>query len=164
MSLLVNDWGYPVQAAELNPNDPVVNTASEYMFQMATVSYHTLHSTQTVVLDEAVTADDGTVYPAGTYEFPVDGRYWAAFDRSNPIEAAAREQAWTGTAHALIAELGVGTTTASALQMGLGLAGLFAGVGFMFLVAGMGLAWAARPETVKADAKAPAFRPALTPA
>ena len=100
MSLLVNDWGYPVQSAELNPNDPIVNTASEYMYQMATVSYHTLHGVQTVVLTEDVTAADGTFYAAGTYEFPIDGRYWAAFDRSNPIEAKAREQAWTGTAHA----------------------------------------------------------------
>ena len=162
MSLLVNDWGYPVQSAELNPNDPVVNTASEYMYQMATVTYHTLHSTQTVVLTEDVTAADGTVYAAGTYEFPVDGRYWAAFNRSNPIEAKAREQAWTGTAHALIAELGVGTTTASTLEMGLGLAGLFAGVGFMFFLSGIGLAWAARPETVKV--KVPVLRPASMPA
>ncbi len=46
MSLLVDDWGFPVVAADLNPNDPVVNTGSEYMYQMATVSYHTLHSTQ----------------------------------------------------------------------------------------------------------------------
>ena len=160
MSLLVNDWAYPVQASEMNPNDPVVNTASEYMFQMATVTYHTLNSTQTVVLTEDVTAADGTVYTAGTYEFPVDGRYFAAFDRSNPIEAKAREQAWTGTAHALIAQLGVGTTTASTLQMGLGLAGLFAGVGFMFLLSGVGLVWAARPETVKV----PVLRTALTPA
>ncbi len=164
MSLLVNDWGYPVQSAELNPNDPVVNTASEYMYQMATVTYHTLHSTQTVVLEEDVTAADGTVYAAGTYEFPVEGRYWAAFDRSNPIEAAAREQAWTGTAHALIAELGVGTTTASTLQMGLGLAGLFAGVGLVFIVAGGGLVWATRPETVKVTAKARVLHPAPTPA
>ena len=37
--------------SDLNPNDPVVNTASEYMYQMATISYHTLHGTQTVVLD-----------------------------------------------------------------------------------------------------------------
>ena len=78
------------------------------MYQMATITYHTLHGTQTVVLPEDVTAADGTVYKAGTYEFPVDGRYWTDFDRTNPIEAKAREQAWTGTAHALIAELGVG--------------------------------------------------------
>jgi len=162
MSLLVNDWAYPVQASEMNPNDPVVNTASEYMYQMATVTYHTLNSTQTVVLAEDVTAADGTVYPAGTYEFPVDGRYWAAFNRANPIEAKAREQAWTGTAHALIAELGVGTTTASTLQMGLGLAALFGGVGFMFFLSGIGLVWAARPETAKV--KVPVLRPAINPA
>ena len=52
-------------------------------------------------------------------------------------------------AHALVGELGVGTVTASALQMGLGMAGLFAGVGFVFMFAGLGLVWAARPETEK---------------
>jgi hypothetical protein len=31
MSLLVNDWAYPVNTADLNPNDPLVNTATEYM-------------------------------------------------------------------------------------------------------------------------------------
>ncbi len=39
MSLLTKDWGYTITPGELNPNDPVVNTASEYMFQMATVSF-----------------------------------------------------------------------------------------------------------------------------
>lgn len=144
MSLLKNDWGYPVVASELDPNDPVVNTASEYMFQMAAISYHTLNSTQTVTLPADVTAADGTVYKAGTYEFKIDGRYWSGFDRANPIEAAAREKAWTGTAHALIANLGVGTVTASALQLGFGLAGLFAGIGLFALVAGLGLVWVAR--------------------
>jgi hypothetical protein len=144
MALLTEDWGYPVQASELNPNDPLVNTASEYMYQMATIAYHTLHGTQTIVLSEDVTAADGTVYKAGTYEFPVDGRYWTDFNRANPIEAQAREKAWTGTAHALIANLGVGTVTASALQLGVGLAGLFAGVGFFALLTGFGLVWATR--------------------
>ena len=157
MSLLVNDWGYPVVAAELDPNDPLVNTGSEYMYQMATVSYHTLHGTQTVVLDEDFTAEDGTVYKAGEpYEIEVAGRYWADFDRSNPIDAAVRGQAWTGVAHALIAELGVGTVTASALQMGIGLAGLFAGVGFTFALAGLGLVWASRPERIPATVSRPA--------
>ena len=160
MSLLRDDWKYPVDTAELNPNDPVVNTASEYMFQMATITYHTLHGTQTVVLPEDVTAADGTVYKAGTYEFNVDGRYWSQFNRANPIEAAAREKAWTGTAHALIAELGVGSVTASTLQMGLGLAGLFAALGLTLIVAGLGLVWATRPQT----ARAPAFERAPMPA
>ena len=161
MAMLTNEWGFPVATSELNPNDPVVNTGSEYMYQMATVAYHTLHGTQTVVLDEDFTAPDGTVYTAGTpYEVPVDGRYWSQFDRTNPIDAAVREQAWTGTAHALIGELGVGTVTASTLQLGLGMAGLFAGVGMTFVIAGLGLVWAARPEKVKV----PALQPVATPA
>jgi hypothetical protein len=160
MTLLTDDWGYPVASSELNPNDPVVNTASEYMYQMATISYHTLHGTQTVVLAKDVTAADGTVYKAGEYEFAIDGRYWSAFDRTNPIEAAAREQAWTGTAHALIAELGVGTVTASTLQLGLGIAGLFAALGGTIVLTGLGLVWATRPEKVRV----PALRPAAIPA
>jgi len=42
MTLLVEDWGYPVNEADLDPNDPLVNSATEYMFQMATIAYHTL--------------------------------------------------------------------------------------------------------------------------
>jgi hypothetical protein len=155
MALLADDWGYTVNAGELNPNDPVVNTASEYMYQMATIAYHTLHGTQTVVLPETITTDDGTVYEAGTYEVPVDGRYWSAFDRTNPIDAKVREQAWTGTAHALIAELGVGSVTASALQIGLGVAAIAAALGGVLLLTGLGVIWAARPlaETAPATSR-----------
>lgn len=160
MSLLVNDWGYTVDQAELDPNDPLVNTASEYMFQMATISYHTLNGSATVVLDEDVTAEDGTVYKAGTYEFQNDGRYWTGFDRSNPIEGAARGQIWTPTAHALIGELGVGSVTASTLQIGLGIAAFMAGIGATILLAGLGLVWATRAETERA--KAPVLRPSAT--
>ena len=148
LSLLRNDWGFPVVESDLNPNDPLVNTATEYMYQMATVSYHTLHGTQTIVLTEDKEFN-GEVFPAGEYEFAVDGRYWTGFNRQHPIEGPAREKAWTGTAFGLIANLGVGTVTASALQMGFALAGLFAGVGFLSLLAGLGLVWAVRPETVK---------------
>jgi hypothetical protein len=160
MSLLTNDWGYAVNAADFNPNDPVINTASEYMYQMATVSYHTLTSTVKVTLTEDTTAADGTVFKAGTYDFPVDGRYYAQFNRANPIEAGARGLAWSPLALSLIGQLGVGAVTASSLQMGLGLAGLFAAVGFMFILAGVGLVWAARPEATKV----PVLRPAMQPA
>ena len=145
MTFLVDDWAYPVVESDLNPNDPLVNTASEYMFQMATVSYHTLHGTQTVVLAEDVEYD-GVLYEAGVYEFEVDGRYWTDFDRQHPIEGPARSQAWTGTAHGIFAELGVGTVTHSSLQLGLGLAGAFAAVGLVTLVAGLGLVWTAKKE------------------
>jgi hypothetical protein len=159
MGLLTDDWGYPVVTGELDPADPVVNTGSEYMFQMATVAYHTLHGTQTIVLDEDVTYN-GELFKAGTYEFAVDGRYWNDFDREHPIEGVAREQAWTGVAHGLIGQLGVGTVTASALALGLGLAALFAGVGATFLLTGAGLVWAARP----AKAAVAVLRPTTTTA
>jgi len=159
MALLTEDWGYPVAQGDLNPDDPIVNTPTEYMYQMATITYHTLHSTQTVVLPEDVEYN-GQLYKAGTYEFPVDGRYWTGFDRENPIEGPAREMAWTGTAHALIAELGVGTITGQMLQLGLAIAGLFAGVGATVILTGGGLIWATR----KVEEPVPVFKPAAVPA
>jgi hypothetical protein len=142
MNLLTVDWGYTVVESDLDPNDPLVNTATEYMYQMATIAYHTLHGTQTIVLDEAVEYN-GETFAAGTYEFEVDGRYWTDFDRMHPLEGPARGMAWTGTAHALIAELGVGTVTHSALQIGLALAGLLAGIGATFVLTGLGMVWVA---------------------
>lgn len=159
MSLLVDDWGYPVNEAHFDSTDPLVNTSSEYMFQMATVGYHILHGTQTVVLDEAVEYD-GVMYEAGSYDLVVNsvgseervaaglGGYWTDFDRLHPIEGPARGQAWSGTAHGLFGELGVGTVTASTLQMGYALAGAFAGIGLFALVAGFGLIWVGRSKDV----------------
>jgi hypothetical protein len=162
MSLLTNDWGYKVDTSELNPNDPLVNTASEYMYQMATISYHTLHATTTVTIPTDVVVDGAVVAKAGDYEFVNDNKYWTGFDRTNPIEAAAREKVWTGTALALIGQLGVGSVTASALQMGIGIAALFALVGMTVVLTGLGLVWATRAATEKV--KAPAFRTAVSPA
>ncbi len=143
MQLLTDDWNYPVVDSELDPADPLVNTASEYMYQMATIAYHVLHGTQSVTLAEDVEYN-GEVFEAGTYEFDVDGRYWTDFDREHPIEGAAREQAWSGTAHGLIGELGVGTVTAQALTMGMALSGILAGVGLTVILLGLGLVWVGR--------------------
>jgi hypothetical protein len=162
MSLLTNDWGYTVDQSELNPNDPQVNTASEYMYQMATISYHTLHAATTVTFPEDVIVDGKVVQAAGTYDFQNTGKYWTGFDRTDPIQGAARDKVWTGTALALIGELGVGSVTASALQMGLGLAALFALVGGTVVLTGLGLVWATRAQTEKVVA--PAFRPVANPA
>lgn len=175
MVLLTEDWGYPVKDADLDPNDPLVNTASEYMFQMATIGYHTLHGTQTVVLDEAVEYD-GQTYAAGEYQVVVQdvgsparvaaglGGYWTDFDRMNPIEGPARGQAWSGTAHGLIGELGVGTVTHSALQMGLAIAGTLAAIGLTVLVAGLGLVWATKEEkATKPDTTEPESKKELEP-
>ena len=158
MSLLTNDWGYTVDKSELNPNDPLVNTASEYMFQMATISYHTLNATTTVTFPEDVIKDGAVIQKAGTYDFVNTGKYWTGFNRTNPIEGAAREKVWTGTALALIGQLGVGSVTASTLQVGLGMAALMAGLGGVLVLFGLGLVWAASAATEKV--KAPVLRPA----
>ncbi len=147
MGLLTEDWGFKVTESDFDPNDPTVNTASEYMFQMATISYHILHGTQTVVLAEDVEYN-GEVFPAGTYDFAVDGRYWTDFDRRHPIEGPARGQAWSGTAFGLMGQLGVGTITHSTLQLALGLSAVIAGLGATFIFLGFGLMWASKEKAV----------------
>lgn len=143
LELLTEEWNYPVVEGHLDPNDPLVNSATEYMYQMATVGYHVLEGTETVVLEEPVEYE-GEVFEAGTYEVPVEGRYWTDFDRMHPLEGPAREQAWSGVVHGLFGELGVGTVTHSALQLGLALAGLFAGIGATLVLTGGGLVWVSR--------------------
>jgi hypothetical protein len=150
MELLTDEWGYPVVEGDLDPADPLVNTASEYMYQMATIGYHTLNGTQNITLAEDAEYN-GETFEAGTYEFDIDGRYWTDFDRMHPLEGQAREQAWSGTVHGLFGELGVGTVTASALQLALGLAAVLAGLGATLILAGGGLVWAGRSETVSAQ-------------
>ena len=53
----------------------------------------------------------------GVYQVPVADRYWTGFNRMHPLDGPAREQAWNGTVHGLFAELGVGATTHSSLQL-----------------------------------------------
>lgn len=154
MNLLTNDWGYATNPADFNPADPIVNTASEYMYEMATISTHVLHGTQNITLTEDYTAPDGTIYAAGTpIEFHVDGRYYSQFDRSDPVQAAARGLAWSPTALSLVGQLGVGAVTASSLELGFGVAAALAAIGLVFIFAGVGLAWAVRPELAKVPAR-----------
>jgi len=161
MSLLEDDWGFPVVSGDMDPNDPLVNSASEYMFQMATIAYHTLNGTQTIVLtqddiDAAIAAEqldaDGTyngvveayqgqVLEPGSYDVPVNGRYWTGFDRMDLLDGQARDMAWSGTAHALVAELGVGAATHSTLMLALGVAALLAGLGVVCTVSGVAFIW-----------------------
>jgi len=143
MTLLTDEWQYPVVESDLDPNDPLVNTGTEYMFQMATVAHHVLDGTQVVVLAEDVEYN-GEQFTAGSYDVAIDGRYWTDFDRMHPLEGPARGLAWTGTVHGLVGELGVGTVTHSTLQMGLALSGLLAGLGLTFMLSGGGLIWATK--------------------
>jgi len=170
MTLLVEDWGYPVNMSDLDPNDPLVNTASEYMFQMATIGFHVIHGAQTVILTEGAEYN-GETFAAGEYEVVVSevgsdervaaglGGYWTDFDRMHPLEGPARAQAWSGTAHGLFGELGVGTVTHSTLQMGLALAGILVGLGLTLALVGGGLFWAGK---AKKDDEIPATAASIT--
>jgi hypothetical protein len=169
LKLLGEDWQFAIADGELDPNDPVVNTATEYMYQMATIGQHTLHGTQTVVLAERVewdgdgddsvvgatiytpeslpdgwdweTAGEDAIFMPGAYQVPIDGRYWEQFNRQHPLDGPARGQAWSGTVHGLFAQLGVGTVTATSLQMALGIVGVTFLMGLGFVISGGGLVW-----------------------
>ena len=86
----------------------------------------------------------------------MNGRYWTGFDRMHLMDGKVREMAWSGVAHGLIAELGVGTVTASTLQLGL-LADLMAGLGGSLILLGVGLQWARC--SVEFAPKAPSSKP-----
>ncbi|NJN81400.1 MAG: hypothetical protein HC802_03375 [Caldilineaceae bacterium] len=60
-----------------------------------------------------ITNGEDAVFSAGTYAVPVHGRYWTGFNRTHPLDGPARELAWSGTAHGLFGELGVGVNTAA---------------------------------------------------
>jgi hypothetical protein len=164
--LLKDGWGYAVNDGDLNPDDPVTNTATEYMYQMATIAYHVLHGSQNVVLaetaewdgdgDDAIASDarqyfggewdpatigEDAVFNAGTYTVPVAERYWTQFNRTHPLDGPTREQAWSGTVHGLFAELGVGAVTATSLQLAVGVALLTVLMGLGFIIGGAGLLW-----------------------
>jgi len=187
LKLLGEDWAFAIADGELDPKDPVVNTATEYMYQMATIGQHTLHGTQTVVLTERVewdgdgddsvvgatiytpeslpdgwdweTAGEDAIFMPGAYQVPIDGRYWEQFNRQHPLDGPARGQAWSGTVHGLFAQLGVGTVTATSLQMALGIVGVTFLMGLGFVVTGGGLVWAgmgARKEDEPAEKPAAA--------
>ena len=177
LELLETDWDFPVVMGKggLDANDPVVNNSSEYMYQMATIVHHTLTGTQMIDLSAdqiaaatesgaldpdgtyngVVEAYQGQVLEPGTYEVPVNGRYWTQFDRTDLLDGPARDATWTGTTHALVAELGVGAATHSALMLALGIAGLLAGLGVVTLAMGVAFLWHTRQNMYKAPDTVP---------
>ena len=150
MDLLTKDWGYAVNPADFNPADPTVNTASEYMYQLATITEHTLSSTVTLPAD--ITDANGNIVAHAGDKVAVDGRYYADFNFANPVDSVVRGLAWSPLPLSLIGQLGVGAVTATTLQMGFAMVGLLLAVGFGFELAGFGFVWVARPEKVKVHA------------
>jgi hypothetical protein len=167
LSLLENDWNYPLNRANLDPNDPLVNTPDELMVQYATITYHTLHSTQTVVLPEDIEYQ-GVLYTAGTYQVPVDGKYFSDFDRNHPLEGRARDQAWSPLALGLLGQLIGGVNADYQAGMAHFMAwSIFMGLGFMFTVAGVFVTiggWQLTRKAVKAEEEAREGRWVGTPA
>jgi hypothetical protein len=187
LALLKDTWGWPVNQGDLNSKDPLVNTGTEYMYQMATIAHHTLTGSSSVTLAAPVAYDgtgdkvvdptaptytpdtlpQGDAYVAilgqdanfapGTYTVPTNGRYYTQFNRLHPLDGPARDLAWSGLVHGLFAELGVGATSFSALQMGQAMALIAIAFGFAFLITGLGLAWVgmAKKEEEPAYAKQP---------
>ena len=137
LSLIEDDWQFPLNRGHLDPNDPLVNTPDELMVQYAIISYHTLHSMQTVVLESDVEYE-GVVYEAGTYEFEVDGRYFSDFNRRHPIEGKARDLAWSPLAFGLLANLIAGVNADYQAQVAHFMSwSIFVGLGFMFVIIGV---------------------------
>ena len=148
LSLLTNDWKYPLRKGSLDPKNPLVNTPDEVMVQYARISYHTLYSTQTIVLDKDVDYK-GQTYNAGKHDFAVDGRYWQDFDRAHPIEGVARSQAWSSTVLGLLASLQAGFASHTLVELAFYFSLLVMGLGMMFLIGGMGIAYAGLKERKK---------------
>jgi hypothetical protein len=154
LSLIEDDWNFNLNRGNLDPNDTLVNTPDELMVQYGIIYYHTLHGTQTVVLDEAVEYD-GVVYEAGTYEVDVDGRYFSELDRRHPLEGPVRTQAWSPLAFGLTSTLLNGVSADYLAGMAHFMSwSIFMGLGFMFAVAGVfvfagGIQVARRQETEK---------------
>jgi hypothetical protein len=136
LSLIEDDWQYPLNRGNLDPNDPLVNTPDELMVQYGIISYHTLHSTVTVTLPETVEYQ-GTVYEAGEHTFDVDGRYFTDFNRQHPIEALARDAAWSPLAFGLLANLIGGVNADYSAGMAHFMSwSIFVGLGVMFIIVG----------------------------
>lgn len=143
MDLLENDYQYPVNHGDFNPNNPLVNTRSELMYEYATITYHVLHTAVPVKLTDAdvpITYRNVTYTEPGTYNITLE-HYYAHLDRTNPIERQLRE-AWSPLALTLTSALAgahanqaVGEL-ARATTLGIG------GIGLLFVASGGGLAWA----------------------
>ncbi|NQW20606.1 MAG: hypothetical protein HQ477_07785 [Chloroflexi bacterium] len=136
LSLIENDWNFKLNRKNLDPNDTLVNTPDELMVQYGIINYHTLHGTQTVVLTEDKEYK-GESFPAGSYDVPVDGKYFSDLDRSHPLEGPVRNQAWSPLLFGLTSTLLNGMNSDYMAGMAHFMSwSIFVGLGFMFALAG----------------------------
>lgn len=154
MKLLTDEWRFPVNAANFDPSDPLVNTRDEVMFQYATITYHVLHGEVDVKLSAEqvpITYRGVTYTEAGTYKIaPLD--YYGAFDRTNPIESQLRA-AWSPQALALTAALAGGHANQATGELAQATTLAIGGIGLLFVAAGSGLVWVSYARTDASPAK-----------
>ena len=167
LALIEEDWQFELNRGNLDPNDTLVNTPDELMVQYGIITYHTLHGTQTVVLDKAIEYDS-VMYEAGSYEVDVDGRYFSDLDRKHPLEGPVRTQAWSPLAFGLLSSLIGGMNSDYQAGMAHFMSwSIFMGLGLMFAVAGVFVTLGGVQVTRKAEAaaavKAQAERTAAIP-
>ncbi len=165
LAMLEGEWKYPINHANLDPSDPLVNTRDELMYQYAVITWHVLHGKVGVQLtDEQVpiTYRGVTYNEAGTYDIEV-GAYYAELDRTHPIEGQLRG-AWSPQALALLSALAGGHANEAAGEVAWFMSLAMGGMGLLFAVAGGGLVWVsfAIPARPPHDARQP--RPVDAPA
>lgn len=142
MKLLVEDWKFPVNRANFDPADPLVDTRDELMYQYATITYHVLNSVVKVTLTAEqvpITYRGVTYSEAGVYDIAPLG-YYAQFDRANPIESQLRA-AWTPQALAIVGALAGGHANQAAGELALATTLAIGGIGLLFAFGGAGLVW-----------------------
>jgi hypothetical protein len=157
MNLLVKDYKYPVEASDFDPDDPLVNTRSELMFEYATITYHVLHTNVPVTLSEA---DVPIIYrgveytTAGTYNITLE-HYYAHLDRTNPIERQLRE-AWSPLAFSLTSSLAGAHANQAAGELARMTTLGIGAIGLVMAASGGALVWAsfgdAKPGPTKPEA------------
>ena len=159
LSLLENDWKYPVNHDNLDPNDPVVNTRDELMYQYATITYHVLHGEVAVKLTAEqvpITYRGVTYAEPGEYKIAPEA-YYGELDRTHPIEGQLRG-AWTAQALALTSALAGGHANQAAGELAQATTLAIGGIGLLFALAGSGMVWVsfarldAAPNVRRSDA------------
>lgn len=150
MDLLVKDYRYPVNEADFDPDDPLVNTRSELMYEYATITYHVLHSSVPVTLTEEdvpITYRGVEYTEPGTYNVTLE-HYYAHLDRTNPIERQLRA-AWSPIAFSLTSSLAGAHANQAAGELARMTTIGIGGIGLLFTAAGAGLVWATWPASPK---------------
>jgi hypothetical protein len=153
MDLLVKEYKYPINPADFDPNDPLVNTRSELMYEYATITYHVLHTTVAVRLTDADVPISyrGVDYTEpGTYNISLE-HYYAHLDRSNPIERQLRE-AWSPLAFSLTSSLAGAHANQAAGELARMTTIAIGAIGLLLAATGGAVVWASYGKPAHAPA------------